>query len=228
MTSEITQQQLLRRRRPLVSAEWATIGEEIAVWAALREDEVDEDWLGRTLRGEEIGGYIPVGHTTSQQIWEAVEYYSWGWTVEDIADEMGMSPEGVFTWFRCAKIRRRPTWTHHRPPYPWWLPAPWWQLYDDALRATVLERAQVTPGMVRAYRHGLDIRAIAELWGVISKSTVHRRFVRAGVITRPRWQRPEVPYKTFAYFQEVARTELEKAMEHNRKAHSHQQEGRTW
>jgi hypothetical protein len=52
---------------------WPSIGEEIAVWAAIHGRKVDAEWLGRTLRAEDYGMYVPMGHPNTFKVWAAVE-----------------------------------------------------------------------------------------------------------------------------------------------------------
>jgi len=55
---------------------WPTVGEEAAVWATMRGFMVDVDWLGRTLRPEDYGLFLPAtGHANPFRIWAAME--SW-------------------------------------------------------------------------------------------------------------------------------------------------------
>lgn len=124
----------LRRRPRLVADLWPTVGEETAVVATLSGDAVDVDWLGRTLRGEEIGGYIPKTHHNSLYVWEAVEMHSWGWSLDDVADEIGVNGRQVLYYLDHAGVPRRTGGV--LPPLPWWHPAPWWQFYRDAQKKT--------------------------------------------------------------------------------------------
>jgi hypothetical protein len=102
----------MSRSRRLLSASWPTVGEEAAGLASLRGEQVDADWLGRTLRGEEIGGYFPRGHGNSLRVWEAVECYSWGWSLWDVGDEVNADCATVRYWFKKANIVTRPTGLH--------------------------------------------------------------------------------------------------------------------
>lgn len=94
--------------------------------ATLRGEPIDVDWLGKTLRGEEIGGYIPRGHPNSLRVWEAVEYYSWGWSLLDVADAIRADIWTVRHWMQNAGVPRRPAeWKGRRLPAPVWQQTTW-------------------------------------------------------------------------------------------------------
>jgi hypothetical protein len=60
---------------------WPTAGEEIAVWATMHGFSVDVDWLGRTLRPEDYGLFLPeTGHANPFRIWAAIE----SWAGQDL------------------------------------------------------------------------------------------------------------------------------------------------
>ncbi len=92
----------------LDATSWPTVGEEIAVRAAMDGLRVDVDWLGKTLRPEDYQLYVPQHHLNPFTVWAAIELYALDWSLRDIGDHLGFDHSAVLHWMIEIGHPRRP------------------------------------------------------------------------------------------------------------------------